>query len=113
MPSNQNVNRAPVNNQTRPQPQTTQSYRQQPGMQANQHVQAQQTRQAPQQMRQEPQQMRQAPASQQMHQQPQQMRQQAPQMRQQPQQQQQMRSAPQQSRPQESHGNDGGHGHGR
>ncbi len=112
MPNSQNVNRAPVNNQTRPQPQPTQSYRQQPGMQANQHVQPQQMRQAPQQMRQQPQQMRQAPAPQQMHQQPQQMRQQAPQMRQQPQQQ-QMRSAPQQSRPQESHGNDGGHGHGR
>jgi hypothetical protein len=131
MPNSQNVNRAPVNNQTRPQPQTTQSYRQEPGMQANQHVQPQQIRQEPQQMHQQPQQMRQEP--QQMHQQPQQMRQEPQQMRQEPQQMrqepqqmhqqpqqmrqqapQQMRQQPQQqmrSAPQQSHGNDGGHGH--
>jgi hypothetical protein len=110
MPSNQNVNRAPVNNE----PRQAEQYHPQPSMQANQHMQPQPMRPEPQQMRPEPQQMRQM---QQPRPEPQQMREPAPQqMRPEPQQmRQQPHSEPQQSHPQEFHGgggHDGGHGRG-
>jgi hypothetical protein len=127
MPTNQNVNRAPVNNNNVAHPQTNpqlnqhaqpQPNRPQPSMQANQHMQPQPMRPEPQQMRQPQQQMRTEPQQvrsqqPQMHSEPQQMRQAPQQMHSQPQ---QMRSAPQQPHPQEFHGgggHDGGHGRGR
>jgi WXXGXW repeat (2 copies) len=126
MPTDQNVNRAPVNNNNVAHPQTNpqlnqhaqpQPNRPQPSMQANQHMQPQPMRPEPQQMRQPQQQMRTEPQQvrsqqPQMHSEPQQMRQAPQQMHSQPQ---QMRSAPQQPHPQEFHGGGGGHdgGHGR